>query len=272
MKKAIWYDLSRLARQGRYLWMLALAIALVVSAGNIRLAEFYSLAEQQEYHLSFADLALLLFQGGRAYDPAAGEPFRAPAVWLMEQLFLCILVCRVDVCPHSTLEQSAVLGVRRRRFWWYSKCVTIVCQIAVTYLLQLAVLFIAAPEKTVPFQLSPNTLQQVFELPVASAALGQWAWYVVLLPCLVSMLVGIVQLFLSLLIGALPGMIAVFLYLAAAAFYDSPVLIGRLTMPVRGPLCGAGNAFDAASLALLALAALLCLWWGQLRFETKNLI
>lgn len=271
MLNAVRCDFRRWINTGMYLWIFPIAITIVIAISNIKLTQIYSTATKVDWKLTFADLSLLLFQGGRPYDLASGEPFQAPATWLLEQLFMCILVCRMDIYPRNTLDQSIILNIHKRRFWWEGKCIATVCQVATTYLLQFAVLFILAPQKETPFQLSPDLLQQAFSLPINGDSGVQWPIYAMFFPCLVSLLLCIIQLYFSLMIGVIAGGIVTFLYLSAAAFYDSPLLVGKFMMVVRSPICSEPEPFGNLSMLILLLIAIACFVLGILHFKKKDL-
>lgn len=271
MLKAIRFDLYYLIKQKVFIWCIPLIVAIIFSVNNIKLTQVYSAATKATYSLSFADLTFLFFRGNQAYNPASGEAFQPQALWLFEQLFMCILVCRWGISPRNNVEQSAIIALGKRRFWWTSKCLVAGSEVCIIYLLQYLIFFALAPNHESAFRLSRDLLQRVYSTTINSGAQNNWFVYVMVVPCIVSFLLCLVQRFLSLMIGAFPAGIVVFLYLAATAFSDSPLLVGGLAMPLRSPLCAVKGSTGKWDLIILCCVAVGCLLLGTVRFNKQDL-
>lgn len=271
MLRAVRCDIRCLRVVTAHLWLFPLTLTFAVATSFTRTAAWYGVALKTHFSLSFADLALLFYQGGMPYNPLSDRPFSAPAIWIAHQLFLCFLVCRISVFPRNSIEQLSLLSMQKRRCWWASKCIIVILQVSFTYLVQYCVLFTIAGKNELTFALSEGALAQIFGVPIAPNPASRWYIYVLFFPFLISAMLSVIQLFFSFLIGRLGSFIFMFLYLAFASFYDSPWFVGGMTMPIRGALCQpeATNHFGAI-LTLIALAVF-AFAVGNTMIEKKDL-
>ena len=261
----------RLAWQGVLVVPLGLFWWFCVHAWQ-QTAQVYQIASGGDACLSFADLVCLAWQGAVVYHPDPNIPFRIPALWLTQQLYLLMFVCWLPAAPATGFWRDALVKTASRKQWWTARCLAAGLFVALEYAVQYILLFALSGDRTAPFSLSVQTLEKAFSISLEPGQREIWWVYLLLLPLCGSLALALLQMVLSLWLGAVGGFFAASVYTALAAYLDSPLLFMGYAMPLRSRLCGAHGTAPALCIAVLLAAAVLLFAVGRAVFAKMDIL
>lgn len=184
---------------------------------------------------SVMDYWIYLVQGGKQYKFDVYNLFSIPIAWV--SLYLFFLVC-LNNYPIHDLEKwgyQVILCSGSRFNWWLSKILWIICYatvyMAVCFLTVLlyACLNDASASLKATMQLIPLVTKKGF----ASCPLLHGIVINLILPWFFMILLGILQLVLSVKVSAVQSLILLFMVLVVSTYKRTWFLIGNWGMPYR---------------------------------------
>lgn len=202
-----------------------------------------------------------------------GEPHEFPTFWL---LFFSFLLVIMNMYPMVELEQwgyQVVTRSKSRQSWWFGKCIWCIASVLTYFAFAVLTISVFALIHGVSFSLKPSWY--VMESCGRDGFLALSAWQSIcilfLQPFLLAVLLGILQMILSLYWNALPTFCMTLAVLIMSAYWESLFLCGNLGMPYRMSSVSDGGLSPMLCLVLLLLEILFCTLVGTAVFARKDI-
>jgi hypothetical protein len=260
------YDLRFSIRQNRVKWLFAVFIQLFLCVRSFGEVSFYS----SSYDL-LSDLWPVM-SGAREYVLTADSSFQFPAYWFLFHAFLFFLIGFYPVSELYLGNGQALTRTRSRKLWMASKVISVVLNITLYYGCYLL------------FMLIGNLLHGGEIIPgngiigLAGIAIFQKSGMelfadFILLPLLVSVTLGIIQMILSLFLDPVLSFMAVIGYIIASIFCMNPLLIGNFSMLYRQDWISGKSAMNAITgIVLCVVLTVAALVLGMILFQRKDIL
>lgn len=261
----VWHDICYFMRLSRAKWFLAWGIQLFLC--------FRSLEE-----VSFRGASDLLsalwpvMSGSREYLVSQDRAFELPALWFLFHLYLSFLIGFYPAGDLGVGNGQTLVRTRTRAKWLMSKWLGAGGTILLYYGCFLLFLLIGNGRRGGSLLPASGILEAggilLFERSFPELFLAFF-----LLPLLVSLALGTVQIVLSLFAGPVFAFMGMTAYLIASVFWKSPFLLGNFSMLYRQDwVCGgSGISLEGGIGWCLALTASACVLGCHL-FSRKDVL
>ncbi|MCH5267824.1 MAG: hypothetical protein J1E62_05705 [Lachnospiraceae bacterium] len=219
------------------------------------------------------DYWIFLIQGKEPYEFSITDLYEFPIFWL---LFFSFLLIITNMYPMVDLEQwgyQVVTHSKSRQSWWFGKCIW--CAVSVFSYFALALLTISffALIQGVSFSLKPSWYVMESYGRDGFLTLSTWKSISILFlqPFFLAVLLGILQMVLSICLNALPAFCMTFTILIISAYWKSLLLCGNLGMSYRMSAVSDGGLNSTLCLLLLLLEIIFCTLAGAALFARKDI-
>jgi hypothetical protein len=264
--RMIAYDIQFSFRENRVKWLFAVIIQVFLCVRSLGEVSFYS----GSYDL----LSVLwpVMSGAREYELYADSTFQFPAYWFLFHGYLFFLIGFYPVSELYLGNGQASIRSRSRNIWIVSKLISVFLNIAWYYgcfllLLLMGNLFHGG--EIVP----ANGIIGLSGVAIFDKSGLELFAAFILLPLLVSVALGSVQVLMSLFLNPVLSFMTVIGYLIASVFWMNPLLIGNFTMLYRQDWISGGSTISVMAgigLCLGLTAAVFGL--GVILFQRKDIL
>lgn len=236
--KLIRYDIRQGFRYNSWKYAGALLMFLVLS-----LMFFAVVNMGQKHHdftngdLSVFDYLLYFMKGEKAYVPKWDTEFRIPALWMLFQLWLHFMLAAYPIQDIRSYGLQIFVRMEKRERWWLGKCAWNMATVVSYYGILFALAAVSGLMSGYSF--TPVLNQDVtawfysYQTDPMILTPGRVWILLVILPVLVSLTLGLIQMALSLLAGPFFSFLAIVIYLYLATYKTAPYLIGNFSMAFR---------------------------------------
>lgn len=251
-------------------------VCLIFDMAHISVFLTGSVKNAWKLPVSFADVVLFEFGGYLPISQEAERGLAFPTIWFLSIIIPCYLTLSYTARDLSGNGIQVITRLQSKSRWWLSKCIlnttTIVLYYAVIYLVIIALCSVCGfaislvPDETIfkarfdaIFVSSETTSLQMF-------------FALCLMPCIITIVLSLVQMTMTLFIKPVFAYIVICTYLASSVLCVSPFFIANFAMPVRSSAVGIYG-FDFASClicsAVIILAAIIV---GRLRILKMDIL
>jgi hypothetical protein len=264
--RIISYDFRFSFRQNHAKWLFAVIIQSLLC---IR-----SFGEVSLYSCSYDLLSELLpvMGGAREYVLSADSSFELPAYWFLFHIYLSFLI---GFYPASELylgNGQTLIRACSGKIWIVSKIISVFLNITLYYGCFLFLMLIGNwiyDGEIIP----KNGIIGLGGIPIFSKSVLELFVAFILLPLLVSVALGVIQILISLFFEPVLSFMAVVGYLIASVFWMNPLLIGNFSMLYRQDWISGKSTIDVITgvvwcLVLTAIALIL----GVIMFQRKDIL
>lgn len=269
--KVLWFDI----RQG----LLKRPLLLLVPVGITLIACFdlTRLAAQLEVRLpGFGDYLMYLYGGMDRYTPYSGEFFLFPVRWLILFLSAAFLTLHYPYKDLLSCGQQVLIRTRSRTAWWLSKCGWNILSVLVYHglIFLTAALFCIATAADLSGKFHPKLLYAVFQTNPANQMQdsARWPFILLLLPVLVSLGIGLLQMTLSLFLKPLFSFFLIALLMISSAYFTSSCLVGNYAMAMRYDVVIHNGINFKDGIVVFAVMAFLAILTGCIRFRRYDIL
>jgi hypothetical protein len=225
---------------------------------------------------TWMDYLFFLLGGRRRFDPSVDQVFVIPVRWLLYHLYLLYAVlyypCR-DL-QYSVGDLMMIKGGSRRN-WWLAKCIWNMTYMAAAYVLTFVtvICFCAAAGERAGLAVTPELVHALFDTGSSYAVFApELSVYVCLLPCLISMALGLLLMLLSFLVKPVIAFLIAAVILIASTYLSTGFLVGNYAMPYRSAAVLSDGFLLWQGLAAGILILVVCVAAGMRFFKTYDLL
>lgn len=204
---------------------------------------------------SMTDIILFL-QGGCEYsDMLRNGRIEFPYIWLLMQFMPAFLVFNYCNDDCEGVGVDVLIKCQSRVLWWFSKCIWNVCTVIVFYIITYFITFIKAlgNGKT--------------DIKVNAVVI-----YLMAVPVLVSIAAGLFQMAVSSAFNPVIGLLAVMLLMASSVFFNTPLLIGNVSMVMRSSVYSAQGIAVWKGISTCVLMYVISFIAGMIVFKKKDIL
>lgn len=187
---------------------------------------------------SFADYIFYYISGISVYDIQSNRDFMFPAVWLFSLLTCCFSSLYYPFKDLQASGKHMLILSGSRSAWWSAKCIWLVASVLVYYVVAYLASFIAALLFGARLDLVVSGYApHLIGAGAREMLSGPWniGLYMLIVPLTVLALCSL-QMLLSLILKPIISFIICAALLLAAAYYNSPFLVGGFAMVARSEL------------------------------------
>ena len=225
---------------------------------------------------TWMDYLFFLLGGRRRFDPSVDQVFVIPVRWLLYHLYLLYAVLYY---PCRDLQYSAgeLLMIKggSRSGWWLTKCIWNMAYMAAAYVLTFAtvICFCTVTGERAGIMVTPELVHALFDTGSTYAVFAsETAVYVCLLPCLISMALGLLLMLLSFLVKPVIAFLIVAVILISSTYLPTCFLVGNFAMPYRSTAVLPDGFLLWQGLAAGILIIVVCVAAGMRFFQTYDLL
>lgn len=228
-----------------------------------------------ETHSTFSDYIFYIFKGIKEFKAEEKQPFEFPALWMLVMLLILYIVLYYPYKDLMGYGKQVLINSRSRGMWWLSKCGWLIICVTVYFVLLYTTVFLFCAVMKVPLSLNISEYMFSFYTPPQDAVNEfplQRNPELFLMPLLLVISTGILQMFLSLIIRPLYSYCCSVALMLLSAYYLTPLFPGNYAMLLRnnGVVKNGVNTFTGV--VLLLLVALLSAIGGYLIFQHYDIL
>jgi hypothetical protein len=247
-------------------WIFAAIIQLFLCIRSFGEVSFYSGA----YDL-LSEL-LPVMGGAREYVLSADSSFQLPAYWFLFHVYLFFLIGFYPVSELYLGNGQALIRTRSRKIWIVSKLFSIFLNITLYYgcfLLLLLIGNLLHGGEIIP----RNGIIGLGGIAIFNKSISDLFVAFILLPLLVSVALGVIQILMSLFLDPVLSFMAVVGYLIASVFWMNPLLIGNFSMLYRQDWISGKATIDITTGTVLCFVlTVVALILGVIMFQRKDIL
>lgn len=223
---------------------------------------------------TFMDYWIYFIKGGKAYKFSWYSLFELPVRWMCIQVFLLISLVNYAFYDLHTWGYQVLARSKSRFQWWFSKIVWCTLYAVVFYMVCFLTIALYTAAKGIPFQLLPSREAMAFFAKIKFLACGPKRLFciVVILPVLLSVFMGLLQMVLSMCIKPVFSFVSVLVLFVISIYWNWGFLPGNWGMPYRiAPIRVKGLAAESC-LVLLLCGIVICITAGYWIFKRQDIL
>jgi hypothetical protein len=210
--------------------------------------------------------------GAREYVLSADSSFQLPAYWFLFHAYLFFLIGFYPVSELYLGNGQALIRTRSRKIWIVSKLFSIFLNITLYYgcfLLLLLIGNLLHGGEIIP----RNGIIGLGGIAIFNKSISDLFVAFILLPLLVSVALGVIQILMSLFLDPVLSFMAVVGYLIASVFWMNPLLIGNFSMLYRQDWISGKATIDITTGTVLCFVLIVvALILGVIMFQRKDIL
>lgn len=187
--------------------------------------------------LSIFDYLLFFLKGERSFVPDWDTRLRIPAVWLLFQIWLHFMLAAYPTQDIRSYGLQIFVRMEKRERWWLGKCVwnmmTVLSYYGILFFLAIVNGLIHGYSFVPVLNADVTVWLYSHQIDPAAVTSSQVLLLFIVLPILVSLALGMIQMALSLAVGPFFSFLAVVVYLYLAVYKTTPYFIGNFAMAFR---------------------------------------
>ncbi len=226
MKGILIYDIKKGLYENKYRFLLSGVVIFLICG------EFYIKFKRLGQSIDLPntmDYMIYLFKGVKNSPPSLKMMFDIPIDWLVLNIMPLFLICYYPTTELFTSGYQSILRLRKNVYYFLSKCIWCVLNIAIYYLMCYLIVNIFAILTGGNVSIVPNSdinkLINLIDISTISDTDLILSLYV--LPFLTSICIALVQMLLSFIFSSTVSVICVISYLIFSVYYYSPYIIGN---------------------------------------------
>ena len=229
-------------------------------------------AENSVGTFTLGDTILYTFSGMTVYEPAAGDPFTIPVIWLLMNLYLAYVVGSYPARDLHGYGQQILLRSRRRGQWWAGKCLWNLISVDVYYALGWLIMTVSS--LILGGNMTLRITSELWKMLTWEGSEAEKALMLsaILLPPLCSAAVSLLQMAVMMIARPVIGYLLVACLFTASAYFYSPLLIGNASMMLRNDLMMKGGVPLSLSTGICLAVALASLVSGYFYFRRSDIM
>lgn len=274
----MWNLLRHDIRQGSLpMWRGYLCALVICFCGSVYLKDVAESMVQSGELISngtLIDYYMYSVKGMEVYKITRETFFSIPVYWFCYHIILAYIIGYHAQEDFRGYGKNSLLAAKTRTGWWTAKCVWCVFSVILYYFMGFcgsAIYTIIAKGKmsfTVTKDLMKNFGQGLIYLEN-----GKILLLVLLLPCLISVAVSMLQMLLSLVIDSVTAFAGICIMYVMSVYYSSPFLLGNYTMWKRNHIVSINsNIYMEVGILISFIIIIMTLMFGILYIERKDVI
>lgn len=200
--------------------------------------------------------------------------FLIPVYWFCFHLILAFVIGHHAEDDFKGYGKNIILATKTRIGWWMAKCAWCIFSVILFYLLRFLGVFLYTllAKGEISFHVTME-LMKGFGSGLIYMENGEILLMTLVLPCLVSIAISMLQMLLSLKIGAVNSFATVCVLYIFSAYYTSPLLPGNYTMWLRNNTVAIDtNIYTSIGLLLSGFFIFLVMLIGILYIDKKDIL
>lgn len=220
------------------------------------------------------DYYMYSLKGMEVYKLTKDSFFQIPVYWFCYHIMLAYTIGRYTEKDITDYGKNSILATKTRTGWWLAKCLWCIFSVILYYFMG----FLGAMFYTV-FANGKISLCVTIEL---MKYFGQGLIYlsndrilimVLLLPCLISIAISMLQMLLSIKIGSVASFASICILYILSAYYTSPFLLGNYTMWRRNNVVSiSSDIYMIIGILISILLILITIIMGIIYMDKKDII
>lgn len=249
-------------------------VALVSCISLHAKMEGYIRTGDLEDYGSFMDYWIYFIQGGKAYKFSWYNTFTLPVRWLCIQVFLLISLNNYAFNDMQNWGYQVLTRSKSRFNWWFGKELWCMVYTGIYYIICLGSVAAYTTLQGIPLQLRPTRQATLIFSKMAFYTCGfkRLLCIVIVLPVLLSVFLGLLQMLLSMCIKPILSFLSVLFVLVVSVYRYMKILPGNWGMPYRiAPIKVKGMLVEVC-LVLLVSGVILLVAVGYEIFKRQDIL
>ena len=223
---------------------------------------------------SVMDYWIYLVQGGKQYKFDIYTMFQIPVRWMCFHVFVLIGLNNYPLQDLQGWGYQVLLKSKSRWNWWLSKILWCCSYVACYYLICLFMVTVYAVANGASLTLQPSmdVMNMVSRTGFLDCSMKRLLCIVFVLPALLSVFLGILQMVLSVCIKPIYSFMVLFALLVISTYKRSWLLLGNWGMPYRMIPVQKHGLDPKLCLLLLLCGIFISIAWGYLIFRKKDIL
>lgn len=224
--------------------------------------------------IGFFDYLMELFKGIEVYRPDSQTQFSVPGIWMFLLLYLFFKVNSYPFSDAHSYGQQVLMRSTSRTKWWLSKCLWLISEVFVFYLIGYLILgFATIFSGTSFFSLNHYINENITQITSANTNILKLISTVLFLPIVVSISIALMQLTISFAMNSpVIGYIFSVVLLVASAYKCNSFLIGNYLMLKRNSLFISDGVSTASGYCICVVFSILAIIIGCIRIQYYDVL
>lgn len=233
-----------------------------------------SAADLYEGETSVMDYWIYIIQGREPYVFNIYTLYEVPIIWVLVYAFLFVSLVTYPVQDMQKWGYQMIIRSGNRKNWWCAKCVWCVLYVLLYYAVCFVTVMLFSFMNGINFSIRPSdyVMENYCLETFAKCSDIRLIIITLLQPILLSVLLGILQLVISLKGSPVLSFGIVFTIIMLSAYKQSWLLIGNIGMPYRIDKINEGGLDSNISLLVAFSGIFVCLMVGYYIFKKQDIL
>lgn len=269
--RLFWQDMRRGIAYGK--WKIILCFLLVIFLEIMFYTRAMIMLQSDETGLipGAWDTIFYMLMGMKEYIPGEKE-FEIPYVWMSIQFICAFLIYGYVNDDLEGYGQNVLLISRNRKLWWYSKCIWSLLMTFGVYCFLYLISTITALFYGGGIGFTPEVYEFLTEIKFDSDLSGRIVFFLIVLPCISSMTLSLVQLLVSLISGPVISLLLIMSVELLSAYYARFYLVGNYSMILRSAVLVPDGFEPAAGILINITGIPVMIITGRYLFQKKDIL
>lgn len=220
------------------------------------------------------DYYMFSLKGLEVYKITKESTFQIPVYWFCYHLILAYIIGYYAEKDFTEYGKNSILATKTRIGWWMAKCIWCVVSVLLYYLMGFlgTAFYTFLADGKLSFVVTKE-LMKGFGQGLIYLSNTEILVLVLVLPCLISIAVSLLQMLLSIRIGSVASFAGVCIMYVMSVYYTSPFLLGNYTMWRRNHTVGVGSGvYTTIGLFISLIIIVVVMLAGVIYIDRKDIL
>ena len=270
--KLLKYDFENGILKKWYLYLITFFIAVIFVGDFYR--KYTIINGNFDDKFTRTNILFYLFQGKEVFLPEWGSPFVFPVVWLFVFILSNFFTLDYPMKSLSGYGIQVITRIKKRAYWWKSKCIWIVFSNMIYFSIWYLGVFIFCKIAGVEISLAYSNVinEKLLEMQIETLTPELEIILLIILPMLTSMSFNFLQLCLELFIDKIYCFLIVVFLMFMSTYFKIPVAIGNFAMIKRSIYCIEDGMSVSMGLVINGMIIISCIVIGFWRINKYDIL
>ena len=225
-------------------------------------------------HGTIIDYYMYAMKGMETYVLKKDSFFQIPVYWFCYHVMLAYIIGSYTQNDFTGYAKNTILATKTRMGWWGAKCLWCIGSVILYYIIGFAgtITWAVISHAQISLQVTKE-LMKSFGEGLLYLSNGQILLLVIVLPCLVSIGVSLLQILLSLRLGSVASFACICVIYVLSVYYTNPFMIGNYTIWRRNnTVCAGSNIHMSIGIIYALLLITITITTGMIYVDEKDIL
>jgi hypothetical protein len=220
------------------------------------------------------DYILYMMRGMEVYIFSSDKHFSIPIYWFAFQIGIACIIAYYPENDFKYMGNQMMMASKSRDNWWISKCMWCILTVIFYFVVMVGSTVVLAQiyGAKIDFNFTEDITTVFFGTNTQYMQNRDAMFLAVILPCIVTICISLVQILLSFLISSVVSFALVCGLYVTSAYYTNPVFLGNYTMWLRSTYFDASGVNCEIGVLIAVILTIGSVFIGSIYFDKCDII